>query len=240
MARSCTALSLSFINLYTTFFVRNRTAWNSSSIINASPCCISIPAIAITSPPFLYFVRSSFFPGRLHVHNTSHQGAEGKQEKEKHNLCLSVWLWCKTCIAAKMEGKMRKEICVLGCYKLWDVWKIPGAGEEWYSGLACRETRPSMPFLLIILRFHLRLLSSGEEKKLYPSEIHIPTFYFFLFFGGGIIWDFQMRQEWGGTGAWRRNWRVHVIHGVDVWWIISFYFPCIPLWGRCLKQQEFW
>lgn len=52
-------------------------------------------------------------------------------------------------------------------------------------------------FLLIILTFHLRLLSSGEEKKL--SEIHTPTFHFVFFWRANDLEDAEVGD--GEMGA---------------------------------------
>lgn len=60
--------------------------------------------------------------------------------------------------------------------------------------LVMRETRPTLLFLLLLLlRFHLRLLSSLLRKKNFSCQEY--TLQLFLFFGRGAIRDFQMRHE---------------------------------------------
>lgn len=60
--------------------------------------------------------------------------------------------------------------------------------------LVMRETRPTLLFLLLLLlRFHLRLLSSLLRKK--TLAVRNTHSNFFLFFGWAVIRDFQMRHE---------------------------------------------
>lgn len=109
---SCKALLQLFIYLFVSyiFFARNRTSWNSSSIINAGPCRVSIPASAIIIfflPPPLLFREEQFLSWEARRAQHEPRGSWGQTGKERHNLCLSVWLWCKTCIAAKMKKRER-------------------------------------------------------------------------------------------------------------------------------------